>query len=130
MTYGGSCNPSAFCALSETIFDLSNELVTSPEWDKEELKSPVIDQVPEIKYANHSNPPEKALPMLVEIPTTANGRTDTFIDNNIRVFLNVLSEIKKQFFAIPLAIFSCMRPHGGNEKELITRRENISEAKH
>ena len=95
MTYGGSCNPSAFCSLSETICDLSNKLVTSPEWDKEQLKSPVIDEVPKIKYVDHSNPPGEARPMLVEILTTANGRTDTFIDDNIHMFLKVHSKIKK-----------------------------------
>jgi hypothetical protein len=40
LAFGGSPNPPAWCAFSEMVTDLANELPLCPSWDPEKLRSP------------------------------------------------------------------------------------------
>jgi hypothetical protein len=68
------------------------------------------------------------MPMAVEIPTTVTVRTDSFIDDLIRVFLDTPLNREREPHAVPLAIHFTSRPHLGVD-EPIQRREIVSAPK-
>jgi hypothetical protein len=64
----------------------------------------------------------------VDIPTTAKGRGDCFVDDIIKVYLDDPIQIKRHAASAPLAIHIAMRPNAG-AAEPIDRRESLSESK-
>jgi hypothetical protein len=128
LSFGGSVNPPSWCSVSEMITDLSNELPLIAKWDPDQLFSPAQVTVPSPKYLDDSIPLALARPLAVDIPTTALGRGDCFVDDIIKVYIDDPVQIKRHAASAPLAIHIAMRPNAG-EKEPITRREALSEAK-
>jgi hypothetical protein len=121
-------NPPSWCSVSEMITDLSNELPLIPKWDPDLLFSPSQVTVPSPKYLDDSIPLALARPLAVNIPTTALGRGDCFVDDIIKVFIDDPIQIKRHAASAPLAIHVAMRPNAG-EREPIDRRQTLSEAK-
>ena len=66
--------------------------------------------------------------MSVEIPVEATGRTDAFIDDLIRVFLDTEENRRRQPHAVPLAVHVTCRPHAGDD-EPVPRRPLLSDEK-
>jgi hypothetical protein len=124
----GSVNPPAWCSVSEMITHLSNELPLIAKWDPDKLFSPAQVTVPAPKYLEASISLALARPLAVDIPTTAKGRGDRFVDDIIKVYVNDLIQIKRHATSAPLAIHIAMRPNAGAD-EPINRRESLSEAK-
>jgi len=128
LSFGGAVNPPSWCCVSEMITDLSNELPLIKKWNPDKLFSPAQVTVPAPKYLADSIPLALASPLAVDIPTTARGRGDCFVDDIIKVYLDDPIQIKRHAASAPLAIHIAMRPNAG-EKEPIPRREALSEAK-
>ena len=70
LSFGGSCNPPAWCAFSEMLTDLSNKIPLMKDWDPESLHSPIQETVPDPIFESDDVPIAKARPMAVSIPTT------------------------------------------------------------
>jgi hypothetical protein len=117
LTFGGSPNPPTWCAFSEMVSDLSNEIPLCADWDPETLHSPDHPVAPDPKPYPADVPFGQARPMAVTIPTTVTARTDCFIDDLIRVFLDSPRARAREPHAVPLAIFITSRPHAGDENE-------------
>lgn len=127
LTFGGSANPPAWCAFSEMVTDLSNEIALCDDFDPATLASP-----------DHSNPTFRELPddvpvaeareIAVPIPTTLNARFDCFIDDIIQVFLDSPENRRRQPAIVPLAVFATLRPHAGDD-EPVPRRPLLSPTK-
>ena len=66
--------------------------------------------------------------MMYTIPTTIDAKRDSFIDDFIRIFLNIEENCKKQLLVVPLAIYLLSWPHNGNNKTL-SSKQIISESK-
>ena len=66
--------------------------------------------------------------MAVHVPTNVTGRTDSFIDDLIRVFLDTPANREREPHAVPLAIHVTSRPHLG-PNEPVTRRGLLSDPK-
>jgi hypothetical protein len=129
LTFGGSPNPPTWCAFSEMVTDLSNEIPLCEEWDHETLHSPDHTTAPEPKPYPNDRPLAQARPMAVGIPTTVTARTDCFIDDLIRVFLDSPEARAREPHAVPLAIFVTSRPHAGDSSEPVPRRSLMQAAK-
>jgi hypothetical protein len=129
LTFGGSANPPTWCAFSEMVTDLSNEIPLCPEWNPEDLHSPDQPTAPAPRAYPDSTPLAQARPMAVKIPTSVTARTDSFIDDLIRVFLDTPSSRVREPHAVPLAIFVTSRPHAGDSNEPIPRRSLMQAAK-
>ena len=125
LSFGGAPNPAAWTAFSEMVTDLSNDLPRDPNWDPDKLHHPLQKQVPTPEYLDNGIPLAPAREMAVDIPTTAKGRGDCFIDDIIRVFLNTKESIRRHASSALLAIFVSIRPYAG-EKEPIPRKEVVS----
>ena len=83
LSFGGAPNPAAWTAFSEMVTDLSNDLPRDPNWDPDKLHHPLQKQVPTPEYLDDGIPLAPAREMAVNIPTTAKGRGDCFIDDII-----------------------------------------------
>jgi hypothetical protein len=66
--------------------------------------------------------------MALSIPTEVTARSDSFIDDLIRVFLDTPRNREREPHAVPLAIHVTSRPHAGSA-EPIKRREIVSNPK-
>jgi hypothetical protein len=128
LTFGGSPNPPTWCAFSEMVTDLSNEISLCKEWDHQKLRSPAQTETPSPLLLPAGVPIAQAMPMAVEIPTTVTARTDSFIDDLIRVFLDTPLNREREPHAVPLAIHATSRPHMG-DAEPVTRRGLLSAPK-
>jgi hypothetical protein len=114
MTFGGSANPPAWCALSEMITDLANEITCIPGWDHAIVKSPVPN-ITEFKELSDNVPFATSRPMAVSVSVTLTSRHDCFIDDVIQVFLDTLYNRARMPSIVPLAIHVTCRPHAGND---------------
>ena len=128
LTFGGSPNPPTWCSFSEMVTDLSNEIPLCKEWDHESLRSPAQPETPSPVLLPDDIPIAKAMPMAVCIPTKVTARSDSFIDDLIRVFLDTPLNREREPHAVPLAIHVTSRPHAG-DAEPVKRREIVSDPK-
>ena len=128
LTFGGSPNPPTWCAFSEMVTDLSNEIPLCKEWDHDSLRSPDQPETPAPTLLPTDAPIAKAMPLAVHIPTKVTARSDSFIDDLIRVFLDTVLNRAREPHAVPLAIHVTSRPHSG-AAEPVKRREIVSQPK-
>jgi hypothetical protein len=128
LSFGGAPNPPTWCSFSEMVTDLSNEIPLCEDWDPSTLHSPDQPKTPTPETLDDSAPFALGRPLAVSVPTDVTGRTDSFIDDLIRVFLDTPENREKQPHAVPLAIFVANRPNAGDD-EPVPRRENLSAPK-
>jgi hypothetical protein len=107
------------------VTDLSNEIPLCNDWDSTTLRSPGQPTTPVPNVLDNSVPFTRGQSLAVAIPTTVIARTDSFIDNLIRVFLDTMENRETQPHAVSLAIFVANRPHAG-DAEPVLRRESLS----
>jgi hypothetical protein len=124
LSFGGSPNPPTWCSFAEMVTDLSNEIPLC-DWNPTDLRSPGQPLTPSPKVLDDSIPFARGRALAVSIPTHVTGRTDSFIDDLVRVFLDTAENREAQPHAVPLAIFVANRPHAG-DAEPVPRRENLS----
>jgi hypothetical protein len=128
LAFRGSPNPPAWCAFSEMMTDLANELPLCPSWVPDKLRSPAQPETPVPRELPDDIPLVRAYPTAVRVPTSVTSRTDCFIDDLILVFLDTPPNRKRQPHTVPLAVYVANRPNAGDQ-EPMPRRENILEPK-
>jgi hypothetical protein len=114
----GSPNPPTWCAFSEMVTDLSNEIPLCDDWDPSTLQSPAQPVTPAPIKRPQSEPIALTKPMAVIVPTKVTGQTDSFINDLIRVFLDTPKNREREPHAVPLAIHITSRPHMGPAKPI------------
>jgi hypothetical protein len=57
LTFGGSSNASEFCNCSETVCDITNELLHCENWDPSEIHSSIQSQIPSTPLTLEPQPP-------------------------------------------------------------------------
>jgi hypothetical protein len=111
LTFGGSSNASEFCNCSETVCDITNELLHCDSWDPNETHSSIQSQIPSIPLTlKPSIPFAKALPLAVDVPTESIGKADNFIDDLIVTILGTPDNISRGNAAAALALELVSRP--------------------
>jgi hypothetical protein len=125
LTFGGPPNPPTWFAFSEMVTDLSNEIPLCDDWDPEILRSPAQPLTPTPIELPEDEPIAPGRSMAVEVPANVTGRTDSFIGDLIRVFLDTPVNRKREPHAVPLSIHVTSRPHLGSA-EPVTRKELLS----
>lgn len=121
LTFGGSSNPPTWCAFSEMATDLSNEIALCKEWDHAKTRSPAQPITPIPVELPDDEPFAEGRPMAVHVPPSVTARTDSFIDDLIRVFLDTPVNREREPHVVPLAMRVTSRPHMGPE-EPVPRR--------
>jgi hypothetical protein len=123
LAFGGSCNPACFCAFSEALTDVANELSCS-KFDPSRVTSPVVsDSTLKAKdYHVEGTPFGIGIPPAVEVPTRLTSRKDCFIDDVVAVFLGSDENLAREVHTVPLAAHVLSRPHAGDDTEPIPRK--------
>jgi hypothetical protein len=85
LAFGGSPNPPAWCAFSEMVTDLANEIPLCSSWDPTRIRSPAQKKTPSPRELPHYIPLSRACPTAVRVPTSVTATTDCFIDDLILV---------------------------------------------
>lgn len=130
LTFGGSPNPPTFCAFSETLTDVANELSLT-SFDPKEFSSPTVQAShtrTKIVYGDDI-PLAKGIRPAVRVPTSLNSRKDCFIDDIISVFLDRPDVILRECHIVPLAVHVLSRPHAGDDLEPLRRRALLAKPK-
>jgi hypothetical protein len=128
LAFEGSLSPPAWCAFSEMVTNLANEIPLCPSWDPTQIRSPAQNNTPSPQELPDDIPLARACPTAVRVPTSVTARTDCFIDDLILVILDTPTSRQRQPNTVPLAVYVANCPNGGTA-EPIPRRENISEPK-
>jgi hypothetical protein len=126
LTFGGSPNPPTWCAVSELVADLANEISQCKEWDPEVLFNPAQSETPEPEMMPDEIPIGLAYEMSVMPPPIVEGKVDVFIDDLINVFLDTPENRRRQPHVVPLAAHLTNRPHSGDGVEPVPRRPIIN----
>ena len=112
LTFGGSSNASEFCNCSETVCDITNELLHCKDWDPSEIYSSIQSQIPSTPLTLDSSIPfAESLPFAVDVPTETIGKADNFIDDLIVIILGDPGNISRGNAAAALALELVSRPH-------------------
>jgi hypothetical protein len=120
LTFGGSSNASEFCNCSETVCDLTNELLHCKDWDPSETYSSIQSQIPSTPLTMDSSIPfAESLPLAVDVPTESIGKADNFIDDLIVIILGDPGNISRGNAAAALALELVSRPP--HEQEPVLR---------
>jgi hypothetical protein len=131
LTFGGSPNPPAWCAFSEMVTDLFNDLAEEDDWDPRVVKSP-LTQMRGPKIHSRLSDLGQAKEMSVVVATGREAVSDCFIDDIVGVMLHQEGDqgrYARDTEAVPLAIHATMRPHGGDGSEPVPRRPLLSDTK-
>ena len=96
--------PSDYSIVSETIFDLTNDILRDETWNPDEIHSPLQTQC-ETATSHHSptTPFAEADPLMVSVPFHPVA-SDGYIDDIITVMLDISNWVKKGQNAVLLAI--------------------------
>jgi len=123
LAFGGSPNPACFCAFSETLTDLSNDISRS-NYSPATFQSPTTSPEHLAEKVAHPDgvPFKKGEETAVEIPLSETRRKDCFIDDIIAVFLATTENLLRECHTVPVAVHVMSRPHMGEEHEPVPRR--------
>ena len=107
--FGARCGPSIYSDVSESIFDLANDILHNPTWDPTVLHSPHTEilQPPEITSAD--DPFSRAKPLAIHIPLRET-MTDGYIDDAITFAVQSETNIMRAQNALPLAVHTIFKP--------------------
>jgi hypothetical protein len=129
LTFGGSPNPPTWCAISELVTDLANEIAWCSAWDHSAIHSSMMSgTTPSPKRVDSSVPFTCARPMAVCLPSVTKGRVDVFVDDVIHVFPDTPGSLDRLPHVVPLAMELTSRVHAG-DREPIPRRPILSPEK-
>jgi len=128
LPFGVSPGPSLYSVVSESIFDLVNDLLNDKEWDRSKLNSPY-----QARLAPRQTYPEKdeeEIAQVRELAIYLPNRTaiaDGYIDDCLTAAVDVGEEVLRSQEAPPLIVHAIFRPT--DKAEPIKRDDNISEKK-
>ena len=110
LPFGVANGPSDYSIVSETIFDLTNDILHDDTWDPDDVHSPLQ---PQFDTATSHYPPSTpfaaADPLMVTVPFHP-AAADGYIDDIITVMLEIKNWVSKGQNAAPLAIHTIFRP--------------------
>jgi hypothetical protein len=128
LTFGGAPNPPTWCAVSELVTDLANEIAWCADWDPASTRSSMMLTHMTPKRVGPTVPFTQARPMAVRLPSVDSGRVDVFVDDVIHVFPDIPGAVERFPHVVPLAMELTSRVHAG-VTEPIPRRPILSPEK-
>ena len=122
LPFGSAPAPSEFCLVSESAFDLANDLIQNPHWNPEGINDPLEELIPEKDEPRHHLPFAPAFPLDVVMPEQADAKVDGYIDDAHTAVIDDTKMFKRTKAAFPLALGLMFRRSGENEP---IKREDI-----
>eukprot|EP00957_Ditylum_brightwellii_P209615 15362475-Ditylum_brightwellii.AAC.3 len=127
LPFGSAPVPSEFCLVSESAFDLANNLSQNPFWDPEELNYPLKGLIPEKDDIRSDLLFAETLPLDMDMPTQPDTKVDGYIEYAHTTSINdepIFERVKEAF---PLALGVIFRKLIKDEP--ITREEILQKMK-
>ncbi len=117
LSFGGKPCPFEWGVISETIWDLANEILLSNDWDPGELFAPNQHLVPEHKLLEPNVPFATGAELIVVIPVDPRGTHDVYIDDIIGLTVDIpgSNNVARGQAAALLAIDATARPNHPDE---------------
>ena len=116
LPFGSSPAPAEFCVTSETVFDLSNDLLYCEKWDPSILPSPYANLLPEPTRLSEDIPFGKAEEGDVKLDQDCKGGADGYIDDGACAVLDSADNwrmVRRAREAVGMALFLVFRPLAG-----------------
>jgi hypothetical protein len=110
MTFGGAPCPSLWGIISDTIADTCNSLIHNPYWNHSTLFYQLSNTIKEPSLLPDSIDFALAQDIAVEILTNDIAKIDMYIDDTIRIALNLEDNVGRVQNAAPLVFNSFARP--------------------
>ena len=126
LPFGVAAGPSIYSTISETIFDLTNDILNDKTWDIDHINSPLQSELEKPFYLDDSLPFETLQPLEVYIPLR-HTFCDGYIDDFLSVGLDEADLLRRSQEAPTLAVHSVFRPV--HDDEPIHRDDAISAKK-
>jgi len=110
--------------ISETTTDIGNSLLANNAWNHLDLFDPISNSIEEPLSLEDSVTFHQARDLSIPIPLNDFGKIDIFIDDSIGVAPDLGKDPTRVCQAIPLAIWTIVRP--ASEQDIIPRKDIIS----
>jgi len=123
LPFGVASGPSLYSTMSETIFDLTNDLLLDETWNLKTLHSPIEKDLEPPQSLPETIPFAEAKPLHVHVPSR-DSFCDGYIDDFLAVGLDSEDTVIKSQQAPTIAVHSIFRPIADDEP--IPRDEPIS----
>jgi hypothetical protein len=104
MTFGGAAFPSMWSNCSEIIGDLANDLILCPDWNPNELHSPLQHLIPLPLRSTSNEPFTQAKPMSITLPVNDKGAVEVYLDDIPPVCVDIGDNVDRCNAAVPLAV--------------------------
>ena len=124
LAFGGSPNPPCWCAFSETMTDVANDLMASPLFREKKPKSILIEprHTRVVEYPKLEAPFAEGLESCYLETNPATSLKEIYIDDGVNVALDKPEDHEVEFQALPIAAQAFSRPHAGEDQEPIPRK--------
>ena len=111
------------------VTDLSDKIPLCRDWDPTSVNNPEQPDIPMPEVEPGDEPLAQAQTLAVHILMDITARTDCFIDDLIRAFLDTPENRQREPHAVPLAIHITTRPHTGDREpvphHILVQAENM-----
>jgi hypothetical protein len=103
--------------MSETVFDLANELLKCEDWNPKDLQASVQQNTPPRQYLDGDVPIKRGRKLIVDMPIDPRGYADVYIDNTMGLPINLPGTTNAEHLeaVIPLAIKVAACPNNANK---------------
>ena len=111
LTFGGRSCPPEWGALSESVCDLTNALLSDPDWDPDELFSPAALRLPSRRLLGDDEEFGKARKLAIDVPVD-DCYCDVYIDDKVSIGVDLpgTKNVTKVERGALLAIETTARP--------------------
>jgi len=123
LPFGVAAGPSIYSTVSETIFDLTNDILQDKSWNREAINSPIKSKLSKPMFLDDTIPFAKAEKLDVYIPLRTTF-CDGYIDDFLSIGLDKDDNVQRSQEAPTLAVHTIFRPV--HENEPIGRDDPIS----
>mmetsp|Transcript_56020 Transcript_56020/g.67253 ORF Transcript_56020/g.67253 Transcript_56020/m.67253 type:complete len:220 (-) Transcript_56020:2525-3184(-) len=125
LPFGSSPAPSEFWVISESVFDLGNDIISNKHWDSKVLFHEFESTIPQIAHLSDDIPFDQAQPVDFPIPHQPLAKINGFIDDSLTIALDAPDSFHRAKSALPLSIDCIFRNKATNEP---MAREDILQA--
>ena len=117
LPFGARCGPSVYSDVSESIFDLANDILHDTSWNPNDLHSPHKHILQPPEFAPPNEPFSRAKPLAINIPLRET-MTDGYIDDAITFAVQLASNILRVQNALPLSVYTIFKPASPTESDI------------
>ena len=115
LTFGGSPCPTKWNSMSEPATDLANIILRHPDWNPNELYSPLSLMLPERIDLPDDIPFGEGRELAVDVPVDGHGSSEVYIDDTFTQTVDLPGNVLKAERAVLLAIHAIARPIADEE---------------